>query len=106
MRSIHVQTVCTLFEDLLRDIIYQPITITQATIEPSCHLYEVSGTGILSMKAAEVTPKASSLHSGHAYILLGPQGEYVWSGQFSNQAQRRGALLIAKALNKSKSVYI
>lgn len=81
------------------------LSITQTITESGCRLYKVSGTGILSMKAVEVIPKASSLHSGHAYILLGPHGEYVWSGQFSNQAQRRGALLVAKALNKSKSVY-
>ena len=51
------------------------------------------------MKAVEVPPKSSNLHSCYAYLLLNESGKlYAWSGQFSSKIHRRGALVIAKML--------
>jgi hypothetical protein len=56
----------------------------------------------MTMKATEVPAVSSSLHSSHSFFLLveGSLG-YVWAGQFSEKTLRRGALVVAKMLNKS-----
>lgn len=64
-------------------------------------LYRVLGSTLLTMKAVEmIPPTVASLNSSYAYILCSQDGEwFVWAGQFSNEIQRQGALIIAKTLS-------
>ncbi len=75
-------------------------TPTHTSQENGVGLYRVSGTSLLTMKAVEVTPPTvTSLNSSHTFILRGRDGVwFVWAGQFSSAAQRRGALIIVKTL--------
>ncbi len=77
-----------------------PHTRPHTSQDDSVGLYRVSGTSVLTMKAVQVTPPTvSSLNSSHTFILRGREGMwYVWAGQFSSVAQRRGGLIIANTL--------
>ncbi len=79
------------------------ILVIAVSSTQACRLYKLSGNTALSLKAIEVEPKASSLSSSHSFfVLVEGNISYVWSGQFSDKALRRGALVIAKLLTKSK----
>ena len=78
------------------------LSLHQSTTD-NIHLYRISGRGTLQMKATEVTARASSLHSSHTHLLVVRKEQvkvFAWSGQFSSQAERRGALVFARFLEK------
>ncbi|XP_065889057.1 uncharacterized protein [Dysidea avara] len=68
------------------------------------HLYKVVGNDVLRTKTIEVTPSAVSLNSTHAFVLCKEDTHYAWSGQFSTQAERRGALIISSQVGPPDSL--
>jgi len=68
------------------------------------HLFHIRGSNSIDTRAVEVAPRAQSLNSGDAFVLLTPASAFLWLGAGSNSDEREVAQRIAKDVLGAGSV--
>lgn len=70
-------------------------------------LYHIKGVSHVNVRAVQVTPKASSLNSGDAFVLISDKGdEWCWFGTGCSDEERAAALKLAKRLTTGNMVEV
>ena len=70
-------------------------------------LYHIKGVSSTNVRAVQVAPKASSLNSGDAFVLLSDSGnEWCWSGSSCSAEERTAALKLAARLSTGTMVEV
>jgi hypothetical protein len=67
-------------------------------------LYHVRGTNPLNTRGVQVDAQASSLNSNDSFVLLTPQGAYLWYGKGSNNTEKASAKKIAELLKGQRKL--
>lgn len=77
---------------------------TAATSENPVQLYHIKASSEHTVRSSEVEPKATSLNSGDAFVLIQQEGASVWLGRGSSSDEQKYAKGAADRLSGGKPV--